>query len=171
MQREPSTPARRFKHCRIMERPWRVPTMIAYPPPPPESAVSRPILALPRVTTPVDPIEWRSPRGASQRRRRDCLFIPDMDVALQFIEARRRAAEIERDAVDAHRGRPGRSRSLAVAFDDPMVLGLLMMVAPPLAVTLVWSTGRLDRTARIALTLFGALTTVVAAAITIAALR
>jgi hypothetical protein len=173
MQREPSTPARRFKHCRIMERPWRVPTMIAYPPPPPESAISRPILALPRVNTPVDPIEWRSPRRASQRRRRDCLFIPDMDVALQFIEARRRAAQIERDAVDAHRGRDARSPSLSVAlgFDDPMVLGLLMLVAPPLAVTLVWSTTRLHRTAQIALTLFGAFTTGIAAAIAIAALR
>ena len=143
--------------------------MVAYPPPPPEPALSRPIVALPRVAAPGEAIERRSPRSPSQRRRRDCVFIPDMDVAVQFIEARRRAAEIERDAVDAHRDRERRPRS--VAFDDPMVLGFLMLMAPPLAVTLVWSTPRLPRTAQIALTLFGALTTVAAAAIAIVALR
>lgn len=151
-----------------MHRPWRVPTLIAYPPPPAEAAVPRPILALPRVKTPVEAIEWRAPR--SPRWRRDCVFIPDMDVALQFMAARQRAADVEREAVRAQVGRRRPVGPVAAAFDDPVVLGLLMMVAPPLAVTMVWSTPRLTRAAQVALTLFGALTTILAAIVVIAAI-
>jgi hypothetical protein len=169
MHREPATPSRRFRHCRIMERPWRVPTMIAYPPPPPEAAVPRPILALPRVKTPVEWQEPPRPRGASTRRRRDCLFLPDMDVAVQVLDARRRAADMERRAIDEYLNRGRATRALS-PYEDPMVLGLLMFVAPPLAVTMVWSTSRFTRAAQIALTLFGALTTIAGAAVLIAAL-
>ncbi|MGH7295753.1 MAG: hypothetical protein ACRELB_12495, partial [Polyangiaceae bacterium] len=162
------TPSRRFKHCRIMQRPLGVPTMIAYPPPPPEPAVPRPILALPRVRTPVERVEARPARGSS-RRRRDCLFLPNMDVAMQVLEARRRAAEMERRAVDHYLNRGRAARALS-PYEDPLVLGLLMLVVPPLAVTMVWSTSRFSRAAQIALTAFGALTTLAATAIVIAAL-
>jgi hypothetical protein len=163
------TPSRRFKHCRIMQRPLGVPTIIAFPPPAPEPAIPRPILALPRVRTPVVEVEARPPRGAGSRRRRDCLFLPDMDVAVQVLEARRRAAELERRAVDDYLNRGKATRALS-PYEDPLVLGLLMMVVPPLAVTMVWSTSRFSRAAQIALTVFGALTTLAATAIVIAAL-
>jgi hypothetical protein len=169
MYREPSTPSRRFKQCRIMHRPWRVPTIIAYPPPPPDPSSPRPILALPRVATPVEIPERRVPRGAATRLRRDCLFMPDMDIAVQVFEARRRAIEMERGAVEEH-VRPARPPRYLSPFEDPLVLGFLMMVAPPLAVTMVWSTRRLSRPAQIALTAYGALTTLVAGAIVVAAL-
>jgi hypothetical protein len=156
-----------MKDCRIMVRRWGMPTLIAYPPPPPEAARARPILALRRVTTPVPsaritPWEERSAR----RRRRDCVFIPDMDVALQFVEARRRALEVGRAAAleDALPTVPTNG------MDSPLVLGLLMLFAPPLAVTLVWSNRRLPRAAQIALTVYGALVTLAFAAVAIAAL-
>ncbi|HEY3820747.1 MAG TPA: hypothetical protein VGL81_26455 [Polyangiaceae bacterium] len=168
MRSESSTPVRRMKHCRIMVgRGWAVPTLIAYPPPPPESARSRPIMALPRVQTPV-PAPARPPweERSARSRRRDCVFIPDMDVVLEFIEARRRAAGMGRfRALDEPLPRVPTTQ-----MDTPLVLGLLMTVLPPLAVTMVWSSTRLPRAAQIALTLYGALTTIVFAAIAVAAL-
>lgn len=150
-----------------MIRPWRVPTMIAFPPPPPDASVPRPILSLPRVRTPVE-AERRIVRGPSTRRRRDCLFLPDLEIAAQVFEARHRAAEMERAAVQAHvRPKP---RQYLSPFEDPMVLGMLMLVVPPLAVTMVWSTSRLPRAAQIALTIYGAVTTLVGGAIVVAAL-
>jgi hypothetical protein len=56
------------------------------------------------------------------------------------------------------------------ALETPLVLGLLMTVLPPIAVMMVWSTTRLPRAAQIALTLYGALTTIAIAAVAIAAL-
>jgi hypothetical protein len=162
MDREPSTPVRRLKDCRIMYRPLRVPTLIAYPPPAPEPARPRPIMALPRVQPPSEAPSWAySPRSSTRRRRRDCVFIPDMDVALQFIEARRLASEAE-NAESA--GLP------RLTLDTPVVLGLLMTFVPPLAVTLVWSSSRFSRTAQLALTTYGALTMALLAAVAIAAL-
>jgi hypothetical protein len=163
MRSEPSTPVRRLKHCRIMYGLWRVPTLIAYPPPPPEPARPRPILALPRVHTPVPSTPWE-PRS-TRRRRRDCVFIPDMDVAMQFLEARRQAAGLPRAADEASFVLPR-----VGVLDTPLALGLLMTVVPPLAVTMVWSSTRFPRTAQIALTLYGALMTLVLAAVAIAAL-
>jgi hypothetical protein len=158
-----------MKHCRIMYGRWAVPTLIAYPPPPPESARARPILALPRVQTPVPPaprVPWEE--RSARRRRRDCIFIPDMDIALQFIEARRQAAGMDRIRDLA---RDDALPSLpTTAMDTPLVLGLLMTILPPLAVTMVWSSSRLPRMAQIALTLYGALTTLALTAIAIAAL-
>jgi hypothetical protein len=94
------------------------------------------------------------------------VFIPDMDVALQFVEARRRALEVGRAAAleDALPTVPTNG------MDSPLVLGLLMLFAPPLAVTLVWSNRRLPRAAQIALTVYGALVTLAFAAVAIAAL-
>ncbi|HEY5240051.1 MAG TPA: hypothetical protein VIJ22_01235 [Polyangiaceae bacterium] len=168
MRSEPSTPVRRMKHCRIMVGRWPVPTLIAYPPPPPDDARPRHILALPRVQTPVPeaPAAPREERSA-RRRRRDCIFIPDMDVALQFIEARRQAAG------------PSRARAFdeplpmlpTTGLDTPLLLGLLMTFIPPLAVTMVWTSARLPRVAQLALTAYGALTTLALAAIAIAAVR
>jgi len=151
-----------MKHCRIMYRPWRVPTLISYPPPAPEPARPRPLLLMPAAEPARIPERQRDPRSAT-RRRRDCVFIPNMDIAMQFIEARRRAADL---------ARPDRDdlTALPMAFDTPLVLGLLMTVLPPLAVTLVWSTPRFSRAAQVALTIYGALVTVAFAAVVIAAL-
>jgi hypothetical protein len=125
-------------------------------------------MELPRVKTPV-PVEPRVPwdQRSARRRRRDCVFIPDMDVAVQFIEARRQAAGMDRIRDLA---RDATLPGLPVpVMETPLVLGLLMTVLPPLAVTMVWSTSRLPRAAQIALTLYGALTTLAFAAIAIAA--
>ncbi len=147
-----------------MFRPWRVPTLIAYPPPPPEPARPRPLLLLPAVEPARTPA--RRPDGRSTtRRRRDCIFIPDMDIALQFIEARRRAADLDRPARDDRE-----ILAVPTAFEAPLVVGLLMTILPPLAVTMVWSSPRFSPSARIALTLYGALVTATFAAIAIAAL-
>jgi hypothetical protein len=83
-----------------------------------------------------------------------------MDVAIQFIEARRRAVEIER----------GPARALAGWSQDPIAIGLLMSFAPPLAVTLAWSSPRFSRSAQIALTVYGALMTLVLATAAISVL-
>ena len=90
-----------------------------------------------------------------------------MDVALQFIEARRQAAG------------PSRARAFdeplpmlpTTGLDTPLLLGLLMTFIPPLAVTMVWTSARLPRVAQLALTAYGALTTLALAAIAIAAVR
>jgi hypothetical protein len=160
MVRESSTSRRRLKNCRIMYRPWAVPTLISYPPPPPAPPAERVVVARP--STP--PPEYPQPlpvRSRSERRRRDCVFIPDMDVALEFIEARRYAAEVGRRRPAASRG---------IELDGPVAIGLLMTVAPPLAVTLVWSSPRFARPAQIALTIYGAVVTAVLAAIVLSLL-
>jgi hypothetical protein len=91
-----------------------------------------------------------------------------MDLAMQFVEARRQAAGMARIRDLARdEGVPALPRSV---METPLVLGLLMTVLPPLAVTMVWSTSRLPRAAQIALTLYGALTTIAFAAIAIAAM-
>jgi hypothetical protein len=57
-----------------------------------------------------------------------------------------------------------------LALDSPLVVGLLMTILPPLAVTLVWSSTRMPRAAQIALTLYGALATLALTAIAMTAL-
>jgi lipopolysaccharide export LptBFGC system permease protein LptF len=49
------------------------------------------------------------------------------------------------------------------ALESPLAIGLLMLVMPPVAVTLAWASPRFGRTAQIALTAYGALVTVVMA--------
>jgi len=164
MGSEAVTPVVRMKDCRIMIRRWAMPTLIAYPPPPPESARPRPIMALPRVHTPLPSVARDERPG--RRRWRDCVFIPDMDVAVQFLEARRLALGAGRDR-DRLREEPLPVIPMT-GLDSPVVLGLLMLLLPPLAVTLVWSSARLPRAAQIALTLYGALTTLAFTAIAIA---
>jgi hypothetical protein len=152
-----------MRHCRIMPGPLRVPTLIAYPPPVAEVGPTRPLMALPAVRSSAVPdAPVRSP---GRRRARECVFIPDMDIALQFIEGRRRAAEAAGLGVPPG---PALPSSLPAVLESPLVLGLLMTVVPPLAVTLLWSTPRLPRSAQIALTLYGALTTLVLGAILVA---
>jgi hypothetical protein len=51
-----------------------------------------------------------------------------------------------------------------------LALGLLMLLAPPIAVTFVWATPTFSRTAQLALTAYGALGTLVLAAVAIAAI-
>jgi hypothetical protein len=161
MDVEASTPRRRFRDCRIFyPRPWRIPTLVSYPPPPPSRASGEPVArpAEPPAPEPrprLAPLSNERPAAgsASRARRRDCVFLPNMDVALQFLEARRlvaRVAEAERPA------------GVPEPVGPALAVGLMMLVAPPVAVTLVWSMPQFGRTARIALTLYAAVVTIVA---------
>ncbi len=109
--------------------------------------------------TPVRPFAAR-PRRA---RKNDCLFLPDMEIALQILQARHAASPPRVDVMAPVRHVPGPEPLLGA----PAAIGLLMLVAPPLAVTLVWTSPRFDATARMALTLFGGLVTVVMATVMI----
>jgi hypothetical protein len=171
-----STPVRRMKQCRIWYRPAGMPTLIAYPPPPPERRASTPLLGSVRErTTPATPAEsieaeWPPLRPRTSRRRRDCVFIPDMDIAMQFIEARRFAAELA-----GGRDRRDRDEALVPAlpvstWSSPIAIGLLMTFLPPLAVTLVWYSPSVPRAAQLALTAYGTLVTLVLAALAITAM-
>jgi hypothetical protein len=170
MDREPSTPARRLKHCRILYRPWRVPTLISYPPPPPAKR-DEPIIGFARPATPPERVTPPPVRSRSERRRRDCVFIPDMDIALQFIEARRQAAGLlgELELPPSSRRAARYEVPKHEITDSPVAIGVLMTVAPPLAITLVWSSSRFARTAQWALTAYGAIVTLVLAALAFAA--
>jgi hypothetical protein len=149
-----TTPARRMKQCRIWARPWGIPTLVGRPPPPPSPP--RPVpRSVARVVTPVHPFGAR-PRRA---RKNDCLFLPDMEIALQILQARHAASPPRVDVMAPVRHLPGPEPLLGA----PAAIGLLMLVAPPLAVTLVWTSPRFDATARMALTIFGGLVTVVMA--------
>jgi hypothetical protein len=167
MQREHSTPVRRLNHCRILYRPWRVPTLISYPPPPPRPAPYEPVVALARPSTPPEHVAPMPVRSRSERRRRDCVFIPDMDIALQFLEARRIAMEGNEPPASSRRPYALPRHELA---DSPVAIGLLMTVAPPLAITLVWSSTRFAPAAQWALTAYGVVVTLVLAALALSAL-
>ncbi len=112
--------------------------------------------------TPVHPFAARPRRP----RKHDCLFLPDMDVALQILEARHAASPARADVLAPVRPVPVPEPFLP----SPVAIGLLMLVAPPLAVTLVWTSPRFDATARMALTVFGGLVTVVMATVMILSL-
>jgi hypothetical protein len=92
--------------------------------------------------------------------RHDCLFIPNMDIALRFIEARRLAPAPPLNV----------SRASPTSFEVPIAIGLLMTIVPPVAVTLLWVTPHFSRAAQIALTVYGAIVTAAMTAIAIAAL-
>jgi len=165
--RSESTPVRRLKQCRIWYRPSGMPTLIAYPPPPPERRPSWSELAPLRLPAPTPRMDSPTLRPRSSRRRRDCVFIPEMDIAMQFVEARRMAARIERAE---HEERPSRDALPVSAMESPLFMGLLMTLLPPLAVTLVWYSPRVPRAAQIALTAYGALVTLALTAVVIAAI-
>lgn len=150
-----------MRNCRIMPRPWGIPTLPGHPPPVP--APPRPVLpandlfALPLVPAFTPP--------ARRRRRNDCLFLPDMDVALQFLQARQR--------VGAGPHLSARWPAPVEAAWDPwlaVAVGVLLLVLPPVAVTLVWTHPRFGSSARIALTAFASLVTVALTLIALAAL-
>ena len=144
-----------------MERPFGLPTMIAYPPPPyspPPTFVAAPLLAMARAPSP--PLT----RSRTYRRHRDCQFIPNMDVAVQFIEARQIAIAL---------GKPARRvpRTASPRLYDPLAIGLLMTVMPPVGVPLLWASHRFTREAKIALTLYATFMTAVLATLAIVAMR
>jgi hypothetical protein len=158
MVRALATPARRLRHCQLIQRGWSVPTLRGFPPPP--------YMPSPAPFWPREARETHEPPAPYQRRSRsyrklhDCHYIPDMSAALQFLSARRAVAApapVPRD--DA----PGSLR-MAIA------IGLLMTVAPPVAITVVWATPAFSRTAQLALTAYGALVTLVLGAVAIAAM-
>jgi hypothetical protein len=89
-----------------------------------------------------------------------------MDIALQILQARHAASPPRVDVMAPVRRLPAPEPMLAA----PAAIGLLMLVAPPLAVTLVWTSPRFDATARMALTIFGGLVTVVMATVVVLSL-
>jgi hypothetical protein len=144
-----------MRHCRIFTGPVPIPTLRAYPPPAP--VAPRPVVHRRKVDEPFPdfPTPLSSPlrRRARQSKLRDCMFLPDMSAAIAFLQARR--------AVGAPGSEPG--RDAVSALESPLAIGLLMLVMPPVAVTLAWASPRFGRTAQIALTAYGALVTVVMA--------
>jgi hypothetical protein len=120
---------------------------------------------MPYVDFPSAPVAPPAPlpaRSRSYRMRHDCLFIPNMDVALQFLDARRRA--------NAEPARTSAVPPRPVSMESAVAIGLLMTIAPPIAVTMLWASPQFSRTAQIALTCYGALVTLVMAAIAIVAI-
>ena len=155
--------AKEYRKCRIMARPFGLPTLIAYPPPP--YFRPAPFLALPRAPSPAPRAIPLVPRSRAYRKRHDCQFLPDMDVALQFVEARERINRVEGDVA---RRLVGRELS---AMEAPLTIGLLMIVAPPVAVSLLWASPRFSRTAQVALTAYAIVSTLALAAVLVAVLR
>ena len=90
-----------------------------------------------------------------------------MDVAVQFLQARRLASPARADVF----GPLPAVRQPEASLATPVAIGLLLLLVPPLAVTLVWTTPRFDPTARMALTLFGGLVTMLMALVAVAALN
>jgi hypothetical protein len=136
-----------------------VPTLRGFPPPPF-------VLAPSPLLSPYDSRQSREapapyrPRSRSYRKLHDCQYIPDMSMALQFLNARRATA------VPA----PLRPDPAPSALGLAVAVGLLMTVAPPVAVTIVWATPMFPRPAQLALTAYGALVTLALAAVAIAAI-
>jgi hypothetical protein len=89
----------------------------------------------------------------------DCQFLPDMDVAFQILNAR-----------NAKVATPFPHEPQLTTFQMAIAIGLLMTIAPPVAVTLVWATPTFSRAGQLALTVYGALVTLVFAAVAIAAI-
>jgi hypothetical protein len=163
MTRPLATAARRLRHCQLIERGWSIPTLRGFPPPPFKLSPS-PLLSpgFERDTRP--PPEPYRPRSRSYRLLHDCQYIPDMSVALQILNARRATeprSKAARPATEAGAGPDALRMALAI--------GLLMTVAPPVAVTVVWATPTFSRTAQLALTAYGALVTLAMAGVAVAA--
>ena len=152
-----SSAGRRLEQCRAGQRSWDVPTVHGSPAPP--SGTHKAARARPRESA-LDPAASRSaapfaPRG---RLHDDCVLIPQFHEAEAFVEVRQGA-------------RVHGSRRAFAHLETPVVLALLMTFLPPLAVAIVWSSTQLTRVAQIALTLYGVVTTVAAAAIALRILR
>jgi hypothetical protein len=134
--------------CRVFPQfAFGFPTLHAYPPPPPEPLREPP--PRPRIPRPSPlpaPIPRRS-RSPSWRLLHDCLCIPDYHIMKAFYDARRQAAEKElRPAVAAA---PPWS-------ENPVTVGLLLTLVPPLGVTLLWASRRFSRAGKIGVTAYAA---------------
>jgi len=170
MYRDPSTTTRRLRWCRVFEGPFAIPTLRAAPPPPPPPSrtpvmMRRTETSRPRHTTPVV-----FPRAAAGRRMHDCVFVSDIRAAVEIAEARRRVALVDVPAAARARAPREARAPRSPRFAEALAVGLLMMIAPPLAVTLAWASPTFSTNAKIALTAYGALVTVLVAIVAIAAL-
>ena len=89
----------------------------------------------------------------------DCRFFPDVEATPQSSNAPRAEAAV-----------PVTHDSQRLTLQMAVAIGLLMTVAPPVAVTVVWATPAFSRAAQLALTVYGALVTLIIAAAAIAAM-
>ena len=89
----------------------------------------------------------------------DCRLFSDMGVALQMWNAHRAEASA-----------PITQDPQRLTLQMAIAIGLLMTVAPPVAVTVVWATPAFSRAAQLALTVYGALVTLIIAAVAMAAI-
>jgi hypothetical protein len=116
----------------------------------------------PRPTPPRPPMQ-RVEKTPEERARYDalrkCMFFPAPP-----LEAYRAAARVKtdpdlfrpplrkRDRDRARSGASGEERKHASGWDEPLSIGILLAVVPPVGFMLLWSSGRYSRDAKIAIT-------------------
>ena len=142
----------RLNECQIIgPYPFGIPTLRGYPPPAP----SRPPSFYPKPTQrraqPLAnaPVPVRSP---SYRKFHNCMFLPNVDDIVEFVDARRRLLELDSKVQRRHHTKH------EPRFTSPLVIGLMLAVMPPLAVTLVWSSPHFVYAAKVAVTIYGMFT-------------
>jgi len=80
------------------------------------------------------------------------MFLPNFDDVAEFVEARRRILELDSKVHPRHIAKR------EPRFTSPLVIGLMLAVLPPLAVTLVWSSPHFVHAAKVAVTIYGMFT-------------
>ena len=141
---------RKFNDCHMLStRPVKIPTLRNYPPPP-SRPLSSPRIAQ-RMPSQRPPQARRASvpppvRSESYRRKHDCLFVPNLEAVAEGIEARREQPRSESAA---------RDRDIQSWFLNPLAIGLMLTLLPPLAVALVCLSPRFSHTAKVAVTVYG----------------
>ena len=142
----------RLNECQIIgPYPFGIPTLRGYPPPAPSRQPSFHQRPTQRRAPPLAsaPVPVRSP---SYRRFHNCMFLPNFDDVAEFVEARRRILELDSKVHPRHIAKR------EPRFTSPLVIGLMLAVLPPLAVTLVWSSPHFVHAAKVAVTIYGMFT-------------
>ena len=80
------------------------------------------------------------------------MFLPNVDDIVEFVDARRRLLDLDSKVQRRHLAKH------EPRFTSPLVIGLMLAVLPPLAVTLVWSSPHFMYAAKVAVTIYGMFT-------------
>lgn len=115
------------------------------------------------------------PRGSltpqSARRLNKCMFLEFDESEGRWRDALHKTGRVERAPVQLTPRRDERRRSnpamaaipmQPAAWENPVVVGLLLALCPPIGVTLAWSSRTIPQAGRIALTVFGGFVMLVA---------